>query len=413
MKYRGIIARTAKIAAKSVGVLLLVALLAIVVTSPTPIYRFTEAEPFSGNDIFDPYSSAQSDAEWARANFHTHTRVGGLLNECDYTPEQTIAEYGRYGYNIVTLSNHNLITPHPEPQLHVSLYEHGYNLLKYHKLVFGSDEVFHLDHLLPILTSQKQWQIALLRERSDIVQLNHPLRTPTLAGEQLAKLQGYTLIELDSGKSTDNHYWDTALSAGHYAFGTAGDDLHKPDRSTAIAMRTTMLNIPLDHHSTLLDNASATYPELLATLRSGAFYAMRLPDYGNGNWDIKEQMNAEIPYIEDIGLRNTEIYIRLSECADSIRFTSDGGCCVALATDVREASYTMRDEDSYVRITAFMPGGEVIYSNPFARYDATVTSTPLTESLPEVSWLLTILFNTALFIVAMLLVVLIYKVIKL
>ena len=405
--------RATKIVAKSVGVLLLVALLAIVVTSPSPIYRFAEPQPFAGDDIFDPYHNISPGSEWARANFHTHTRVEGLLNECEYTPEQTLAEYRRYGYDIVTFSNHNLITEHPERGLHVSLYEHGYNLLKYHKLVFGSSEVFHFDHLVPLLASQKQWQIALLRERSDIVQLNHPLRTPTLSHEQLTKLSGYDLIELDSGKSTENSYWDVALSAGHYAFGTAGDDLHKPNRSGAIAVRCTMLNTPLSHHSDLLGTASASYPELLTTLRSGAFYAMRTPDYGSGDWSVKEQLNASLPEIEDIGVRGDSIYIHLSDLADSIRFTSNRGRCVALMTNTHEASYKMDDEDSYVRITAFMPRGEVIYSNPFARYDAATEDSPFDSSLPEVSVTLTILFNASLLLIAALLSTLIYKLIKL
>ena len=78
---------TAKIVGKSAGVLLLTALLAIVITSPSPIYRFEKPSPFTGKDIFDPYSNVQPDTKWARANFHTHTRVEGPLNECDYTPE--------------------------------------------------------------------------------------------------------------------------------------------------------------------------------------------------------------------------------------------------------------------------------------------------------------------------------------
>ena len=406
--------RTAKIAAKSVSVLLLTALLAIVITSPSPIYRFEKPSPFTGKDIFDPYSNVLPDTKWARANFHTHTRVEGPLNECDYTPEQTLAEYRRYGYDIGAFSNHNLITPHPEATLDVSLYEHGYGLLKYHKLTFGSKTTFGFDHLLPIFASQKQWQIALLKQRSDLVQLNHPLRTPTLNAEQLALLSGYDLIELDSGKSTDNSYWDSALSAGHYSFATAGDDLHKPQRSSAIARRCTMLNMPLTHYSEYLGTESATYNELLATLRSGAFYAMRLPDYGEGDWTIKEKRNASIPHIADIGLRSGDnIYIRLSEVADSIRFTSDRGHTVALITNDSIASYTMRAKDSYVRITAFMPGGEVMYSNPFARYDAISTDTPFDSSIPKISIPLTILFNAILLLVAGLIVKAIYKLIRL
>ncbi len=394
--------RVARLVAKSLGVILLVALLLVVATSISPIYRFEEPTPFHGDNIFNPYRNLDTAIGWKRANFHTHTRVTGPLNECDYWPDEVLKEYERYGYDIVTFSNHNKITEHPEPALQVNLYEHGYNILKYHKLVFGSDKVMPFDHLLPLLASQKQWQLSLLSSTADIIQINHPLRSPTLNSEQLAKLQGYRLMELDSGKSTENSYWDSALSAGHYSFGLAGDDLHYPDRSRAIAVRCNMLNTP-----------SAKYSDMLNTLRDGAFYAMRVPDYGDGDWATKERQNREIPRIESIGTRGDTIYISLTEAADSIRFTSDGGRSVATSTECLAAQYVMRKEDSYVRITAFMPNGEVIYSNPFARYNATVADTPFVESMPEADIPLTLLFNLALLMGAAAIVALIYRLIKL
>ena len=116
--------------------------------------------------------------------------------------ELTEAMLKSFGYDIVTFSNHNELTDHPtDKALQVNLYEHGYNLLKFHKLVFGAEKVWRFDHLLPIFASQKQFQIAQLSQDADIVQLNHPLRTPTLTKSQLQRLSGYKLIELDSGKS--------------------------------------------------------------------------------------------------------------------------------------------------------------------------------------------------------------------
>ena len=56
----------------------------------------------------------------------------------------------------------------------------------------------------------------------------------------------------------------------------------------------------------------------------------------------------------------------------------------------------MAPEDSYARLTAYFPGGEVIYSNPFARYDASVTDSPFNQAPQKVDILLTILFNLLL-----------------
>lgn len=209
-----ILRKIAVILLKTVASLLLIAMLAMVVTGISLVYRFHKLTAFEGPDIFNPYRNFKKEAPWKRANFHTHTKVDGIFNECAHTPEQVYQALKQFNYDIVTFSNHNQITNHPfDPKLQVNLYEHGYNLLKYHKLVFGSDKVNLFDNLLPIFTFQKQFQLDYLRDNSDIVVLNHPLRTTALSLSQMQRLSGYQIIELDSGKSTENGYWDAALSA--------------------------------------------------------------------------------------------------------------------------------------------------------------------------------------------------------
>lgn len=156
---------------KTLAALVLIALLAVFVTSVSPIYDFAEPRPFSGPDIFNPYRDGGDSAFcWKRANFHTHTRVKGILNECEHWPDETDAAYRKFGYDIVTFSNHNELTVHPyDPMLQVNVYEHGYNLFKYHKLVFGCSDVNLFDHLVPLFASQKQFQLDLLGKESDFI----------------------------------------------------------------------------------------------------------------------------------------------------------------------------------------------------------------------------------------------------
>ena len=377
-----------RFAGKSIAALLLIAVIIFIVTSTSPIYDFHDPKPFSGKDIFNPYRHLDTAHCWKRANFHVHTRVEGLLNECKYWPEEVYRRLEKFGYDIVTFSNHNELTLHPfDPNLQVNVYEHGYNLFKFHKLVFGSRKVNHFDHLLPLLASQKQFQLDLLGGDADIIQINHPLRTNHFTDEQLSKLNGYQLMELDSGHSTENTYWDSALSAGHYSFGLANDDLHKPDRSNCIAVRCNFLAAP-----------SARYADILRTLRSGAFYAMRIPDYGKGDWALKYAMNKQLPFIRNIGLQDSCIYIALSVPADSIKITGERHRTLALALQTDSAAYTMRASDPYARITAYFPSGEVIYSNPFARYDASQNDSPFTQPTHSVNYTLTILFNLMLLV---------------
>ena len=391
--------RYIKLLAKAIVLLPVVALFAVVITSFSLVYNFQKPAPFSGNEIFNPYRNLDTAHCWKRANFHTHTRVDGPLNECDYTPEQTLEFYNSLSYDIVTFSNHNKQTVHPtDSSLQVNLYEHGYNLCKFHKLVFGSSSVWHFDNLLPLFASQKQFQIEQLLKQSDIVVLNHPLRTHTLNNKQLEKISGYQIIELDSGKSTENGYWDAALSAGIYSFGLANDDLHHPDRTRAIAVRCNFLCTP-----------TAEYSDIRHTLLDGCYYSMRVPDYGDGDWEQKREQNRHLPYIRNIGLQQNNIFISLSEAADSIKVTGQGQRTLAVAYSTDSLGYAMAPTDSYGRFTAYFADGEVIYSNPFARYDSHSTDTPFRTTY-SVNALLTVLYNTIIALIALLL---IYKTIKL
>lgn len=376
-----------KIILKTIATLLLLALFAAAVTSVSPIYNFKAPEPFSGPDVFNPYRNLDTSLCWKRANFHTHTRVEGILNECEFTPQETYDAYRALGYDIVTFSNHNELTTHPfDTALQVNVYEHGYNMFKYHKLVFGCAKERRFDHLLPFLASQRQFQLDYLGKASDFIQLNHQLRTNFTTRSILERLEGYQIMELDSGRSTENEYWDWALSAGHYSFALANDDLHYPDRSRNIAVRCNFLQC-----------GSAGYEDIRKALLDGCYYSMRVPDYGNGDWDTKYARNRNLPSVKDIGLLQDTIYIVLSQKADSIKVTGQDHTKLALAQDTDHLRYVMAAEDPYARFTAYFTDGEVIWSNPFARYDSSMAESPLDkEPSHSMNLALTILFNLLL-----------------
>lgn len=366
------------------------ALLVAILSGISPVYSFRQPQPFSGPDIFNPYRDLDSSLMWKRSVFHVHTKVKGPfpVNECDYWPSEVYEAYERFGYDIVTFSNHNEITKHPfDSSLQVNVYEQGYSPFKFHKLVFGSSRVKHWDPLVPLLASQKQFELERLGKDSDFIQINHPYRTWGMSKSHIEKLSGYEIMELDTGVSTENEYWDWALSAGHYSFGLANDDLHYPDRSGRIAVRCNFLACP-----------SGSYDDIRSTLLGGAYYAMRVPNYGKGDWEEKYRKNASLPSVRDIGLRGDTIYIALSEKADSIRITGQDHATLALSLDTDNLEYCLKPSDSYARITAYFPGKEVIYSNPFARYDASISDSPMNNAPQKKNIPLTILFNLLLLI---------------
>lgn len=372
--------------------ILLIVLLAVLVTSVSPIYKFREPAPFSGPDIFNPYRDLDTANCWKRALFHCHTRVKGPfpVNECPTWPQETWDSLQRYGYDIVTFSNHNEITQHPfDTALQVNVYEQGYSPFKFHKLVFGSERVKHFDPLLPLLASQKQFELDRLDRGSDFVQINHPYRTVGMSRSHMEALSGYEITELDTGISFENEYWDWALSAGHYSFGLANDDLHHPERSWCVAVRCNFLCTP-----------SGRYEDIKRTLLGGCYYAMKVPDYGNGDWKVKHEKNRQLPYITDIGLRDSTVYMSLSAPAEWIRVTGQDHATLLEIRDTDRISYTMLPTDPYVRLTAYFSDMAVIYTNPFARYDASVSDTPLDDTPQQIDWLWTILFNLLILLLA-------------
>ena len=377
--------RALTVIGRVLGTLVLLFLLLVWVTGVSPVYNFRPAQPFRGPDIFNPYGAMDSASTWMRANFHTHTRVKGPwpVNECPYDAAYTDSVLRCLGYDIVTFSNHNEITEHPyDSTLQVNVYEQGYSPFKFHKLVFGSPSVKHWDPVLPLLVSQMQFELDRLGADSDFIQINHPYRTVGTTPERMALLSGYQLMELDTHISTENEYWDAALSAGHYSYGLANDDLHHPERSALTAIRCNFLRTP-----------SGTWEDLKKTLGSGCFYAMRVPDYGDGDWAVKREKNRELPVVEAIGLEGEEIYLTLSQKADSIRINGAEHRTLTMALDTCCIRYTLPEGEPYARMTAFFPDGAVIYTNPFARYDASAQDSPFDPTPQPVNLPLTLLLN--------------------
>lgn len=363
-------------------------MIAIIIASEFSfIYRFEEPKPFSGKDIYNPYASLDTTEGWKRANFHTHTRVDNIFNECPEYPDVVYEDYAKFGYDILTFSNHNQLTDHPnDGALKIDLYEHGINLFQFHKLVFSPKRMILHDILLPFIPSQKQFEYDYLSRNADFIVMNHPDRTDYMSEESMRKLSGYRLIEADCGRSTECERWDQALSAGHYSVAIADDDNHNSKLSYKTAIRCSWQNV-----------RDTSYSELKRVLFSGCGYSMRIPDFGDGDWDVKYEANRHLPRIKWIGLcgRDTVMaeFDRVAE-----RIVAWGQNHTRLDSAVHSATmlYPFRDEDTYVRLTAYFEDGTVIYSNPFARYDADKTQTPWVESPHPVNWPLTLLFNLAL-----------------
>ena len=370
--------------AKALASLFPALLIIICVFSVSPIYNFSTPQPFSGPDIYNPYSGLDTTARWLRANFHTHTRVDNILNECPEYPDVVYNDYMRLGYDILTFSNHNQLTVHPfDSTLQVNVYEHGYSIFKFHKLVFNPSRMVLYDHILPLFVSQKQWQYDYLSRNADFIVMNHPDRTLHTTPRSMRLLSGYRFMEADSGNGTDLLHWDEALSAGHYSHCLINDDCHDSGNHRKIARRCNWLQAP-----------SAQYEDFKPALLKGCFYSMRIPDFGDGDWDVKYSENASLPGISNIGLKGDTTFIRLSAPARIEAWGQDHS--LLAQKEGRELEYVMQPSDSYVHYTAYFDNGVVLYTNAFARFDSSKAASPYQDAPHSVNYLLTVLFNLCL-----------------
>ena len=115
---------------------------------------------------------------------------------------------------------------------------------------------------------------------------------------------------------------------------------------------------------------------------------------------LSARKNRQIPYIKNIGVTDSNVFISLSEKADSIKVIGQNHTTLLLATATDSVGYTMRTDDSYSRFTAYFANGEVIYTNPFARYDASAAPSPFNREPVPVNIPLTALFNFSLLLAA-------------
>ena len=125
---------------------------------------------------------------------------------------------------------------------------------------------------------------------------------------------------------------------------------------------------------------------------------MRIPDYGNGDLQKKVQGNTTIPSITDIGLRDSTIYLKLSEPAEKIIVTGQNHTNLATFSNCDSMEFILKHHEPYARLTAYFSEGEVIYTNPFARYDSSLSESPFNPAKPHVNILLTILYNLLLLV---------------
>jgi hypothetical protein len=322
-------------------------------------YRFPPAEPFTGDEWYNPYAGFSG--KTLKACTHTHSRAWSGLTHGTATEDQIYDHYRENGYDVACITNYLGITPPPShgEGLYLPAYEHTMSITKQHQTVLGARRVSWFDYPLWQETRHKQEVIDLLAKDSEILIINHPNHFQAYTLEDFDRLTGYDGIEVMSRFAQNLGYWDRALSAGRLVFGVTADDGHD-------------LEVPTQYCRYYIDVEAEPNPEsFYEAFRAGRFYASayRVPQRG----DVNALVSCEIV--------DGELRVEMRDMAHVWRFIGQGGKVIREFQRQKSASLPLAGLPGYVRVEIYT-GGLLQYLNPVIRFDGEHLPRPKAEFRP-------------------------------
>lgn len=306
-----------------------------------------------------PSSLVAQEIRWFKGNTHTHT----LNSDGDSTPDDVVKWYRQNGYNFLFITDHEYITSvRPLNDLFgkdgrflvISGQEvtDSFDRKPYHINALGIERVV-MPNKLPGAVETLQKNIDDVLRAGGVAQVNHPNFGWALTADHLIKLQNYSLMEIYNGHPTVNNLgggglpsaealWDAVLTSGKLVFGIADDDSHYFKR---IGDPTA----PTPGRGWIYVRASSlTVPAILASLRSGDFYAST----GIELADLKADSRSVTINIKE---ERTSKY--------TVRFIGSGGRLLA-ETHSNPAVYSIKGDEGYVRAKIFESNGKMAWTQP-------------------------------------------------
>lgn len=345
------------------------------------IYSFQEGAPFTGSSLYNPYGK-DTGAVWSKANFHAHSIAWNHVTNGHQTPEEIINTYNKLDYDIVCISNYHSVANVKGANIHVPVYEHGYNIFKTHQLVFEPSRTSFFDLPFFQTISMKQSVLDALANESSCVGLNHPLIRDGYPDEELKKLSGYNFMEVLNHSANSVNKWDIVLSAGKPVWSLGNDDMHDATEESEVGVCWTMIpNVSNDQ-------------DVVDQLKKGNAYIVR------GNKGIAENALKSLTVTGD-----TLLQLELTNVANTIRLIGQNGVSKQIEQHTDAAAYVFKPEDTYIR-AEIINDNSIIYLNPVIRQQG--HQPPVNRSTASVNIPATILYRLAVLLLCSGLLLLLY-----
>ncbi|MCK9617284.1 MAG: hypothetical protein M0R21_05555 [Lentimicrobiaceae bacterium] len=323
----------------------------------SPVYKFPQPQPFSGQVIYNPYQEADS-AHWLRCNFHVHSNAWfGLTDGSKNNSKDIYNRYHQLGYDVINISDYQKInTFGKDNECYIPVYEHGYGLQKIHQLCLGSDKVSWVDFPIFQNINQKQYLIKTLKKHNQLVFVAHPKFSRGFSPKDFRYLTGYDGIEVLNHYRNSTEHWDVALSTGHYAPLLADDDAHDVTLPPKIARRYTFVNAP-----------SAKQQDVLDAIKAGRTYGIDDGKPQNISWEQKIAWMKIVPRLLKATVRNDTFVVAVSDTAAKFRFIGQNGKVKLEVNKQNKASCLIIPSDTYIRTEISFKDGRTMYLNPIVR----------------------------------------------
>ncbi len=218
------------------------------------------------------------------------------------------------------------------------VYEYGYALTGTSYLCLGYESKRKIDY--PFLQSvhYKQFNIDKLNKKCRLVAPAHPSKG--FRQGQMTHLDHYRVMEALSPNDNSLYYWDIALSNGHRVniVATTGNDFDTIKYLTA----------------TIGENDPAS---VYKSLETGNSYAVAY--YGS---------LIEMPELQQVTLNGDTLRVSVSDKAKEIRFIGQNAIVKQTVSNVSDAFYVIKKDDTYIRTEIEFDNGNTLYLNPLVRH---------------------------------------------
>jgi hypothetical protein len=254
------------------------------------------------------------------------------------------------------------------------VYEHGYNIGKYHQLAIGAHAVEWFDFLLWQSISQEQYIVNRVAGTADLVAIAHPSFKHAYSLEDMRQLTGYELLEVVNGTLVADKVWDAALSTGHAVWAIGDDDTHDVNDPKRTAVAWSMIDAPTTSTS-----------DVVSALRAGRTYAVaRAAGEVASLADRADRLDTTV---SSVGIAEGRLLVTCGGEPSTFLFVGQNGAVRKTVKGVVAADYAFDPGDTYIRTVIISPR-TTMYLNPVLRYDGVHVPRPASTVDVGRTWLL-------------------------